>query len=78
MSQKEMSERKKQLAGMFKENVDLMVAHRKLIQEFHYLYMVEPNSKERKQISLILLSDCLVIAYIHQQSLDKLEFFKST
>jgi len=47
---------------MFGERIHLLQPQRKLKEQFLGFYMIEPNSKEPKNIAVFLFSDCLVIA----------------
>lgn len=62
MSTQLQTTRKKQLQKLFGKNVNLMQPKTVLIEEVRWLYMVEPNSKDRKDVIVFLFSDCLVVA----------------
>lgn len=53
--------RKIELNELFGDKIDLMLPQRNLITQFDDLYMVDVNSKEKRLVSLIVFSDCIIV-----------------
>lgn len=69
--------RKIELNELFGDKINLLLPQRNLIMEFEDLYMVDVLTKEKKMVSLILFSDCIIVL-LKVKALGKSAYYSST
>jgi hypothetical protein len=69
--------RKIELQDMFGDKINLMLPQRYLIEEFPNLYMVDVNTNQVKECTLILFSDCIAVV-LNIRSINRSTYFGST